>query len=114
MASGDEVQIWIPPNAVLRERATVPGGAKIEETDGFIPAHYEYTREDGRRHYALTNSRYFQRILDGYACPECLAKFKWARNDCPLCPWERDLTQDIIDQVPQEWLPGPATVTNDN
>ena len=56
----------------------------------------------------------FQRVLDGYACPECLAKFKWARNDCPLCPWERDLTEDIIDQVPPEWLPGPATVTNDN
>ena len=113
MASGDDyTTLWLP-NSAMRERATVPGAAKIEEIDGFIPAHYEYTRDDGRRHYALTNSRDFQRILDGYACPDCLAKFKWSRNDCPLCPWERDLTEDIIDQVPPEWLPGPATVTND-
>lgn len=112
MASGDDyVTLWLP-NEAMRERATVHGGADVNAIDGFIPAHYEYTREDGRRHYALTNSRDFQRILDGYACPNCLAKFKTSRTTCPLCPWERDMSKDIIEQVPPEWLPGPSTVTN--
>lgn len=112
MASGDEVTtIWLPPQ-VMRERATVPGGAKLDQIDGFVQAHYEYTRPDGKRHYALVNKRDFQRFVDGYACPDCLAKFRWARDDCPLCPWQRDMTKDIIEELPPEWRDGPTTVTN--
>lgn len=114
MASGDDLTtLWLP-NEAMRKRATVPVARDLDAVDGFIPAHYEYTRPDGTRHYALTSARDFQRILDGNACPDCLAKFRWTRTDCPICDWERDLGRDIIDQVPPEWLPSAATVTNGN
>lgn len=104
VSSGDDyTTLWLP-NEVMRERATVPAVTDLDAVDGFIQAHYEYTREDGSRHYALTNRRDFQRIVDGYGCPKCLAKFRQSRNDCPLCDWTRDLSRDIVDQIPPEWV----------
>lgn len=104
-------RIWLPNN-VMAERATVPAVKDLDEFDGFMEAHYEYTMDTGERHYALTNPRDFRRVLDGFACPKCLAKFRESRTDCVLCDWERDLSRDIVEQVPREWLPSAATVTN--
>lgn len=111
MASGDEsIELWLP-NSAMRSRSEVPAAKDIDLVDGFIPAHYEYERPEGGRHYALTNKRDFQRIIDGYGCANCLAKFKRQCDTCPLCGHTRDVEKDVL-PAPREWLPGPATVTN--
>lgn len=113
MSSGDDyTTIWLP-NSVMRERATVTKTRDLGDLDGFIIAKWEEEGPDGRRRNALTNRRDFQRILDGYACPDCLAKFKSRRDNCCVCPWERDMSRDIIDQVPDYWKPGPSRTSQE-
>lgn len=110
MASGDDyVTLWLP-NETMRERATVPAardGRNLPPLDFIRPEYTDYL-PNGEPHYAITSTRDFQRVLDGYACPRCLLIFQHRRDDCPLCPWQRDPARDISEQVHDYWLPGPS------
>jgi len=108
LASGDDYQtIWLP-NTVMRERAEVPAVRELPDRLEFIVPEYVDYLETGEPHYAITSRRDFDRVKDGYACPRCLLKFNTHRTSCPLCPWERDLSRDISDQVYDYWKPGPS------
>lgn len=45
----------------------------------------------------------FQKVVDGYACSNCLAEFWTYTFKCPLCGLQRNLQADIK-ATPQEWL----------
>ncbi len=105
MASGDDyTTLWLP-NTVMRERAEVSAVRELPPTLEFIVPQYVDYLPNGEPHYAISNRRDFQRVVDGYACPRCLLKFSRHRTNCPLCPWERDLSRDIVDQVHDYWKP---------
>lgn len=97
----------------MRERATVPSTtvAALDAVQGYMVPRYIDTLKDGRR-VAELNQQDLQRVYDGYACGECLAKFGQRFTNCPGCGHELDAGKDIVDFRPDYWLPSPATVTN--
>lgn len=71
--------------------------------DGFmVPI---FRREDpvtGRMLNGLGPEDY-RRVLDGYACPDCLAKFYTYTAACPLCGWQRNIVNDV-QNAPDYWV----------
>lgn len=64
-----------------------------------------YSRTDpttGRKLHGLGPADY-QKVLDGYACPDCLAEFSSYTLRCVLCGWQRDLAGDIAQAAPAMW-----------
>lgn len=106
MASGDDYSIWLPPNAVLRERSTVPAVDidKLKYVQGYLKPRYVEYMEDGRR-VAELGSKDLQRVQDGYACGSCLAFFGERFKDCPSCGHSLDPNVDVVDYHPDHWQP---------
>lgn len=106
MASGDDYSIWVPPNVVLRERATVPSinVESLKFVQGYLTPRYVEYMEDGRR-VAELGSKDLERIKDGYACAECLAFFGERFQNCPGCGHLLDVNRDIVDYHPDHWQP---------
>ena len=70
--------------------------------DGFLIPIFQ--REDpatGRMLNGLSRDDY-QRVVAGYACPDCLARYKTYMATCPVCGWQRNINQDIQD-APGYW-----------
>ena len=44
----------------------------------------------------------FDRVCQGYACPECLAIFTTYLATCPVCRWERNVQNDV-EAAPEYW-----------
>ena len=44
----------------------------------------------------------FRKVLEGYACPDCLAEFYTYLPQCPVCGFKRDVALDI-QQAPDYW-----------
>ena len=44
----------------------------------------------------------WQRVIDGYGCPDCLAQFRMWVASCPLCGWVRGVGSDV-QQAPDYW-----------
>lgn len=45
----------------------------------------------------------YQRVLDGYGCPDCLAQWNLYMAACPVCGWVRDIGRDV-EKPPGYWL----------
>ena len=103
---GDEYEIWVPPNAEMRERATVPATTRdnLKHVQGFLIPRYIEHMPDGRR-VAELNQRDLDRVNDGYACGECLAFFNHPFRDCPCCGHTLDASHDIVEYAPAHWQP---------
>ena len=103
---GDEYEIWVPPNAEMRERATVPATTldALKHVKGYLVPRYVEHMADGRRVAELTQ-RDLDRVNDGYACGECLAFFDYAFDNCPSCGHNLDPSKDIVDYSPGHWQP---------
>lgn len=114
MASGDDTQIWVPPNAVLRGRAEVPsvGRQSLDAVDGFLVPRYVEYMDDGRR-VAELHSQDLRRVQDGYACGECLAMFSRRFSNCPACNHELDPNRDIVDYSPDHWQPSEGRTSDE-
>lgn len=73
-------------------------------TCGFIkPVFEKRCPRTGRLLQAGLAPEDFERVRLGYACPECLTKFRVYLVRCPACGHQRDLGKDLQDHVPQEW-----------
>lgn len=106
MASGDDFEIWVPPNALVRERAVVPSVdlASLDAIQGYMIPGYIDELEDGRR-VAQLREKDFQRVVDGYACGNCLAFFGQKFKNCPSCSHSLDPNKDIVEHAPEYWNP---------
>jgi len=105
-------EIWLP-NSAVRERAEVPSTVAPRDLPplNFLTPIYREEMPQGGQQFGL-GERDFQRVMDGYACPNCLLTFERKTDVCPLCGHERDLERDVA-PAPRHWLPSPATVTNE-
>jgi len=68
---------------------------------GFIQPVFEDVDADGRKRHALSLED-FQKIREGYACPNCLAEYTTYLVRCPVCHYERDLGIDL-QPPPAHW-----------
>lgn len=114
MASGDDYQIWVPPNAVLRERAQVRGVSidGLKYVLGYLKPRYIEYMDDGRR-VAELHARDLDRVKDGYACGDCLAFFAERFPACPGCGHELDAQQDVVEHHPDYWDPSPGRTSDE-
>lgn len=99
-----EQTIWLP-NSAVRERAEVPAtnARDLPPLNFLTPVYTGRMEGNDRQQYGLSE-RDFQRVMDGYACPECLLKFERRTDVCPLCSHERDIERDVV-EAPRHWLP---------
>lgn len=67
-----------------------------------IPIFRKEDPRTGRMLNGLGPSDY-QRVLDGYGCPDCLAQWAMYLAACPLCGWQRDIANDV-QEAPQLWV----------
>lgn len=106
MASGDDFEIWVPPNSLIRERTTVPSVSleSLEAVQGYMIPGYIDEREDGSR-VAQLRAKDLQRVSDGYACGNCLAYFGQRFKNCPGCSHVLDPNFDIVEHAPEYWSP---------
>lgn len=112
--SGDEYEIWVPSNAVMRERATVRSVSVegLAAVRGYLKPRYIDEMTDGRRVAELA-ARDLERVADGYACGECLAFFDQRFETCPGCGHEMDANRDIVDFHPAYWQPSPSRTSDE-
>lgn len=69
---------------------------------GFIDPVFTEELPNGRHMHALADRDDFKRIMEGYACGECLAKFDCYMEICPACGLSRaDAAK--VDKTPGEW-----------
>lgn len=110
----DEFDIWVPPNAVIRERATVPSvdPRGLALVRGYLKPRYVEQMADGRRVAELTQ-RDLDRVNDGYACGECLAYFDDRLGDCPSCGHQLDPSRDIVEYAPAHWQPSEGRTSTE-
>ena len=106
---GEDAPILYLPNGVMRERARVPSTTvqNLNRVKGFLRPRYIDTLEDGRRVGAL-GTKDIERVQDGYACGKCFAFFDERTPDCPCCGDRLDPNHDVVDFLPQYWLPDPT------
>ena len=110
----DDADIWVPPNATMRERATVPSVDKrrLALVKGYLVPRYVEQMPDGRR-VAELNERDLGRVNDGYACGECLAYFDYRLMECPSCGHNIDPSVDIVDYSPAHWQPSEGRTSDE-
>lgn len=88
----------------------VPGTSRrdLETWSGkfLVPYYSETDSETGRTLYGLA-PREFNLVVQGFACPSCLADFggMW-RPECPVCHHEIDVATDVKPE-PDYWKPNP-------
>ena len=71
--------------------------------DGFmVPIFREEDPSTGRLLNGLGPEDY-RRVVDGYGCADCLAKFRVYTAACPLCGWTRNIQNDV-ESAPGYWL----------
>ena len=77
--------------------------SELDQTiKGFlVPVFSEIADNGGQRN--LLSQEDFDKVVQGYACSECLAEFVTYMLRCPVCGHERDLAHDI-EQTPAMWL----------
>jgi hypothetical protein len=68
---------------------------------GFLVPIFSKDLENGQRLNGLGPDDY-QKVMEGYACPECLAEYVTYLVTCPVCRYQRDPTRDILD-APRIW-----------
>jgi len=67
-------------------------------TEGWLkPIFEEHDPVTGRLLRAGLSAEDFERVRLGYACPECLVRFRTYLTRCPVCGHERDLGRDIVE-----------------
>jgi hypothetical protein len=66
------------------------------------PVLYRDDPATGRRLNGL-GPKDFQRVMAGYGCPDCLAKFATYLSKCPVCSFQRDVAADV-EAPPSEWV----------
>lgn len=108
MSSGDDITtLWLP-GSHMRERATIPATtrASLDAVAGFMRTRYREQMEDGR-FVAELYPEDFQRVRDGYGCPNahCLAYFNRRFESCPLCGQQLADPSEIVDYSPDHWQP---------
>lgn len=80
--------------------------AGLESVKGWLVPIYSETLVNGRQRYGLGPADY-QKVLAGYACPECLADFGGIyMAACPACGHERNIEADVFAE-PNYWKPDP-------
>lgn len=113
MASDEGQRIWLP-NSVMRERAKVSSTtvAALDAVRGFLKPRYVDEMPDGRR-VAELHAHDLQRVIDGYACGECLAFFDQRFEKCPACGHKLDPNTDVVDWQPDYWKPSPSRTSEE-
>ena len=80
---------------------------KIDAIDALVVGWMDpvFTREDPVTREILNGlgPEDFNRVLAGYGCPKCCAKFKTYLITCPVCSFTRNLEEDIV-APPQHWV----------
>jgi hypothetical protein len=72
-------------------------------TDGWLkPIFEDHDPVTGKLRRAALSAEDFERVRLGYACPECLVRFRTYLTSCPVCGHKRDLGRDIVEAA-QEW-----------
>lgn len=69
---------------------------------GFLVPIYDRTDPATGRVLHGLSPQDFQKVRDGYACPDCLAEYGTYTPKCVLCGWERDIAADIA-RAPAYW-----------
>jgi hypothetical protein len=70
--------------------------------EGFLVPVFQQEGPNGRMLNGLSPGDY-QRVVAGYACPDCLAKYKTYLATCPVCGWERNVQNDV-ERTPAMWV----------
>jgi hypothetical protein len=68
---------------------------------GFLVPIFTKDLPNGQRLNGLGPDDY-QKVKEGYACPECLAEFVTYLVTCPVCRYKRDPDRDIL-EAPRIW-----------
>lgn len=69
---------------------------------GFLTPIFSEETGNGQMNHGLGPTD-FQRVVEGYACGNCLASFSTYRPICPVCGLERDMARDATDNAPALW-----------
>lgn len=80
---------------------------KVDSIDRLVVGWMEpvFTREDPATREILNGlaPADFNRVLAGYGCPRCCAKFKTYLVTCPVCAFTRNLDEDVV-APPTDWV----------
>lgn len=80
---------------------------KVDAIDALVVGWMEpvFTREDPTTGELLNGlgPSDFHRVVAGYGCPKCCAKFKTYLVTCPVCGFTRNLEEDIV-APPRDWV----------
>lgn len=72
-------------------------------TEGFmVPVFRDRDPHTGRVRNGLGPAD-FNRVVAGYACPDCLAKYITYLATCPVCGYTRDISKDV-EAPPDLWV----------
>jgi hypothetical protein len=70
--------------------------------DGFLVPIFQQEGPNGRMLNGLGPDDY-QRCVEGYACPDCLARYRTYLATCPVCGWTRNVQNDV-ERPPELWV----------